>query len=120
MFNLTDRMQPFSFCPGDIPDLEVAHTYRVYDYFSKKAFSLDRNEKYEGTMEPGGFGWYVILPEGENGACLGLLDKYAGFTAMEKYIRKQQQSHCDTGRIWKGRMDIREKATENSGEWSGV
>ena len=83
VFNLTDRMQPFSFCPGDIPDLEVAHTYRVYDYFSKKAFSLDRNEKYEGTMEPDGFGWYVILPEGENGACLGLLDKYAGFTAVE-------------------------------------
>ena len=27
-------------------------------------------------MEPDGFGWYVILPEGENGACLGLLDKY--------------------------------------------
>ena len=40
VFNLTDRMQPFSFCPGDILDLEVAHTYRVYDYFSKKAFSL--------------------------------------------------------------------------------
>lgn len=92
VFNLTDRKQPFPFCPADIPDLEITHTYRVYDYFCEKAFSLDRNEKYEGTMEPDGFGWYVILPEGENGACLGLTEKYAGFTAVENIYESSNKT----------------------------
>ena len=34
-------------------------------------------------MEPEGAGWYVVLPGDGTAACLGLLDKYAGFTAVE-------------------------------------
>ena len=82
-YNLTDRKQLLSFIPADIPDLDQADTYRVYDYFGKKAVSLGRYEKYESTMDAGGYGWFVILPCTGNCSCLGLVDKYAGFTAAE-------------------------------------
>lgn len=82
-YNLTDRKQLLSFIPADIPDLDQADTYRIYDYFGKKAVSLGRYEKYESTMEAGGYGWFVILPCTGNCSCLGLVDKYAGFTAAE-------------------------------------
>ena len=35
------------------------------------------------TVESRGFAWYVILPQGQNSSCLGLLDKYVGFSAVE-------------------------------------
>ena len=82
-YNLTDKKQFLSFIPADIPDLDQADTYRIYDYFGKKAVSLGRYEKYESTIEAGGYGWFVILPGGKNGSCLGLVDKYAGFMAVE-------------------------------------
>ncbi|XCP86830.1 Sip1-related alpha-galactosidase [Roseburia hominis] len=83
VYNLTDRKQSFTFRPTDIPDLEVADRYWVYDYFEKKAFSLDRNEKYEGSVARDGFGWFVLLPQGKNCSCLGLMNKYVGFMAVE-------------------------------------
>ena len=82
-FNLTDKEQQFSFGPSDIPELDPAETYWVYDYFNRKAFPLGRNEKYEGSMKTNGYGWYIILPSGKNGSCLGLLNKYVGFMAIE-------------------------------------
>lgn len=88
-YNLTDKKQLLSFAPADIPDLDPADTYRVYDYFGKKAVSLGRNEKYESTMEAGGYGWFVVLPGGKNGSCLGLMDKYAGFTAVENICESE-------------------------------
>lgn len=91
VYNLTDREQFLSFSPADIPDLDQADTYQVYDYFGKRAFSLGRNEKYEGGIEAGGYGWYVILPCGKKSACLGLMDKYVGFTAVES-IRETQDT----------------------------
>lgn len=83
VYNLTDRQQSFRFRPTDIPDLEVADTYWVYDYFEKKAFVLGRNDQYEGTAAKDGFGWFIVLPRGNQGSCLGLLDKYVGFAAIE-------------------------------------
>lgn len=83
IFNMTERKQPFSFSPADIPDLDMADSYWVYDYFGKTAFPLARNQKYEESLETDGYKWYVILPCGKNGSCLGLLDKYVGFTATE-------------------------------------
>lgn len=87
-YNLTDKKQFLSFAPADIPDLDQADTYLVYDYFGKKVKTLGRYEKYEDTMEAGGYGWFVILPVGKNGTCLGLLDKYAGFMAVESIYEK--------------------------------
>lgn len=83
VYNLTGRQQPFRFRPTDIPDLEVADTYWVYDYFEKKASALGRNGQYEGTVAKDGFGWFIVLPRGKQGSCLGLLDKYVGFAAIE-------------------------------------
>lgn len=83
VYNLTDRQQPFRFRPTDIPDLEVADTYWVYDYFEKKASARGRNDQYEGTAAKDGFGWFIVLPRGNQGSCLGLLNKYVGFAAIE-------------------------------------
>lgn len=83
VYNLTNRKQSFTLRPTDIPDLKVADTYWVYDYFEKKVFSLNRNDRYEGTVAQDGFGWFIMLPQGRNGSCLGLLNKYVGFTAIE-------------------------------------
>lgn len=82
-FNLTDKTQVLSFCPADIPDLPVTDAYWVYDYFGKTAFLLGRNEKHQDRMEREAYRWFAILPCGKNGSCLGLLDKYVGFMAVE-------------------------------------
>ena len=55
----------------------------MYDYFAKNAFSLGKQESYESRLDLGGFGWFVLLPKGKYGTCLGLLDKFVGFTAVE-------------------------------------
>ena len=68
---------------ADIPDLEIADTYWLFDYFKNKVYYLKRNESYQGTVEKDGFGWFILLPQGRNSSCLGLLNKYIGFTAVE-------------------------------------
>ena len=83
VYNLTDGIQDFSFRPADIPQLEESDNYWVYDYFAKNAFSLGKQESYESRLDLGGFGWFVLLPKGKYGTCLGLLDKFVGFTAVE-------------------------------------
>ncbi len=89
VFNLTDRKQSFTFRPTDIPDLEAADMYWVYDYFERKVFSLGRDDRYEGSAVQGGFGWYIMLPQRKNSSCLGLLDKYVGFTAIESIFEDE-------------------------------
>ncbi len=88
-YNLTTQRQTVAFMPADIPDLEVSDQYWVYDYFGKKVRSLGRNEIYTDTVESKGVVWYVILPQGQNSSCLGLLDKYVGFSAVES-IRENE------------------------------
>ena len=87
VYNLTKETQPFTFAPADIPDLDVCGQYWVYDFFRKEVCSVGRDELYQGTVEGDGFAWYVILPRIKNAACLGLLDKYAGFSAVESIQR---------------------------------
>ena len=82
-YNLTGKRQSYAFKPSDIPDIEASDTYWVYDFFGKKAFDLERNENYEGILEADRFAWFVILPKNKTGSCLGLLNKYAGFMAVE-------------------------------------
>lgn len=83
VYNLTGQSQPYTFRPMDVSDIETADVYWVYDFFGKKAFILNRNESYEGILEGDGFEWFVILPKNKTGSCLGLLNKYAGFMAVE-------------------------------------
>ena len=82
-FNLTGRAQHFSFSPAEIPDLERADAYWVYDYFQQKAAFLAPNATYGAALEADQFAWFLLLPCGAHGAYLGLLDKYAGFLAVE-------------------------------------
>lgn len=83
VYNVTQQWQNYTFKPADIPDLDAAETYWVYDFFQRKAFSLGREECCWGTAAPMGYAWFVILPQGKNCSCLGLMDKYAGFAAVE-------------------------------------
>ena len=83
VYNLTGEQQSFSFAPSDIPELEKSRRYWVYDWFGKQAWSIGTEGRFEGTMDAQGFGWYVILPEKESLSCLGLTEKYVGFSAVE-------------------------------------
>ncbi|MDE7414844.1 MAG: alpha-galactosidase [Lachnospiraceae bacterium] len=82
-YNLTSQRQSYAFKPTDIPDIEVTDAYWVYDFFGRKVFCLNCSESYEGILEADGFAWFVILPKKKTGSCLGLLNKYAGFMAVE-------------------------------------
>lgn len=83
VYNLTNAEQAFIFAPSEIPELEDAPCYWVYDSFKKTACSLRRGEAYHGTLATEGYGWFVILPEHSRISCLGLTEKYVGFTAVE-------------------------------------
>ena len=89
VYNLMKKEQPFTFRPADIPELEETDKYWVFDYFSGKAVSLGRYENYEGTMEKDGFTWFIVLPKNKRSACLGLLNKYAGFMAVESICESE-------------------------------
>ena len=86
VFNLTREQQSFSFAPSDIPELEKSPRYWVYDWFGKCAYSIGKDERFEGTEAAQGFGWYVLLPEKESLSCLGLTEKYVGFAAVESVV----------------------------------
>ncbi len=83
IYNLTQEQQPVSFSPREIPELDEAERYWVYDYFGKRACSMGREDQYNVTLSAGGYSWYVILPQKGAVTCLGLVDKYVGFTAVE-------------------------------------
>ena len=82
-YNLTGAPQTVSFKPSDIPDVKDSGSYWIYDYFNKKVRIQGRNDEYTDQLGAGDFSWYVIVPAGRKGSCLGLLDKYAGFMAAE-------------------------------------
>lgn len=87
-FNLTKQDRKFTFGLADIPDLDPTAGCQVYDYFKKQAILIKPNEIYTGELEAEGYGWFVILPAGKSATCLGLLDKYAGFMAVESVWEK--------------------------------
>ena len=83
VFNLTGVTRRFSVSPSQVPELDPDRKYWIWDFRQKAALSGDWKDSFSGEIETAGFGWYVFLPRGENGTCLGLSDKYAGFTAVE-------------------------------------
>ncbi len=106
VFNMTDSPQSFSLSPSDIPELAPAGRCWVYDFFGRKVCSLDRGERLQGRLDRDGFGWYVLLPSAGRGVCLGLVDKYAGFTAVEHVSETENcqitvlRASGRTGWIW--------------------
>jgi hypothetical protein len=89
VYNLTGQEQRYSFRPADVSGLEPADKYWVYDYFAERVLLLDGQERYEHVLEKDGFCWFILLPKGTHGACLGLLDKYVGFTAAESIVETE-------------------------------
>ena len=106
-FELTGADQTVSFTAGDIPELSKAESYWVLDYFGGKLSLLGAGETYTDEIKADGFAWYVVVPARKNASCLGLLDKYTGFIAVEN-IRETEDSLiaviCASGRIgWASR-----------------
>ena len=89
VLNLTDRMQRYSFTPDEIPDLRQAEEYWMYDYFNKAAYAVDAASEYEAEIAAGGIAWHVLVPKTGNCSCFGLLDKYAGFMAVENICEQK-------------------------------
>ena len=90
-YNLSGKKQPLSFAVTDIPEISANSKYWVFDYFGKKASLVDADHTYSNELEVDRFAWYVIVPAGKNASCLGLIDKYTGFIAVES-IRETENS----------------------------
>ena len=88
LFNLTGEDQTFRVSPREIPELEGEEKYFLYDFLEKKALSCSPDGSFEGRLGAGDYKWILFLPAGEGRACLGLSDKYAGFTALEACRRE--------------------------------
>ena len=86
IFNLSENESSCSFSPSEVEGISVSDSYLVYDYYSKSVMFAGYNEKIECSLEKGGYAWYVILPLKDEFACLGLTEKYAGFTAVESVV----------------------------------
>ena len=82
-YNLTGTAQSFSFTAGDVPELDPAGSCWVWDFFARTARRLEGGGRWTGSLPAGGYGLYLLLPEGRRCTFLGRTDKYAGFLALE-------------------------------------
>ena len=73
----------FSFTAGDVPELDPAGSCWVWDFFARTARRLEGGGRWTGSLPAGGYGLYLLLPEGRRCTFLGRTDKYAGFLALE-------------------------------------
>lgn len=89
VYNLTKQQRSFTFSPTDIPELDGTGKYWVFDYFGKEVVSLDWNGQYEGIVKKESFAWFIVLPQAQTGTCLGLLNKYVGFAAVESIFENE-------------------------------
>ena len=83
VYNLTDRVQTFVTSPSDVPELDKDQEYWIYDFLEKAVVMPESAKTAGGGLGVGDYKWFVFLPKGQNGSCLGLSDKYCGFTAVE-------------------------------------
>ncbi len=83
LFNLTEETKDWTFQIKEISELNPSQEYVLYDWFNQKV--LPRKEVYQGTMKPGEYQWIVIVPKGKNMSLFGRMDKYAGFTSVNKW-----------------------------------
>lgn len=83
VFNLAEHEVSCTFSPAEIDGVTECERYLVYDRFSGTYQFVGRNERVDCTLEKSGYRWYVVLPADENCVCLGLKEKYVGFTAVE-------------------------------------
>lgn len=88
LFNLTGEEQTFRVSSREIPELEGEEKYFLYDFLEGKVLPCGPDGSFEGILGAGDYKWLLFLPAGEGRACLGLADKYAGFTALEECRRE--------------------------------
>lgn len=83
VYNLTDKPLSCTFSPSDVEGADACNRRLLYDFFAQTAHYIGQNNLVQCTLAPGGCGWYVLLPVTSACTCLGLTDKYVGFTAVE-------------------------------------
>lgn len=82
-FNLTKEKQETVISVKDIPELEKKKAYWLYNYFSKSVEVLCEGQEKQIALDAGEYAYYILLPKEEALTCLGLIEKYAGFLAVE-------------------------------------
>ena len=85
VFNLTEETQEYTFSPQEIPELSGERDYLIFDYFRREVMETEQGLCHS-ALAPEGCAFYLVLPE-EEITCLGLVDKYAGFMAVEEQYR---------------------------------
>ena len=83
VFNLTDKPLSCTFTPAEVEGITVCERYLLYNYFEKTARFIERNELVHCTIAPNSCQWVVLLPVTGACTCLGMTEKYVGFTAVE-------------------------------------
>lgn len=83
VFNLTDKPLSCTFTPAEVEGITVCERYLLYNYFEKTACFIERNELVHCTAAPNSCQWVVLLPVTGACTCLGMTEKYVGFTAVE-------------------------------------
>lgn len=91
VYNLTAQKQSCTFSPSDIWDITSSDKYWVYDYFNQKVHVCGKEEVIHKEIEKDGFAWYQILVCEGTGTFLGLIEKYAGFTAVEYMYETEER-----------------------------
>ncbi len=82
IFNLTDDIQTAVLSSNDIPELDNDKKYWIYDYRGKKSFLLESNN-LDIRLNTGEYGYYILIPDNNGFASLGLSDKYVGFMGAQ-------------------------------------
>ena len=83
IYNLSEREISCTFAPSQVEGITVCDKYVIYDHFEKTVRAAGYDELIECTVKGGGYRWLIILPVKGDSVCLGLTEKYVGFTAVE-------------------------------------
>ncbi|MCD7715507.1 MAG: alpha-galactosidase [Lachnospiraceae bacterium] len=83
VYNLTRQSQIFEVSAQLVPELCKEKDYWLYDYQAKKATLLKAGTEYRDKIEASDYALYWVLPVETQVEVLGLINKYAGFQAVE-------------------------------------
>lgn len=90
-FNLTEKEQETVISVKDIPELSDKKAYWLYNYFSKSAELLCGGQEKTLSLNSGEYAYYILFPYDEPFTCLGLIEKYTGFLAVEMQKQKEHR-----------------------------
>lgn len=93
VFNLCGRTQSASIAPADIYDLGGEEDFYLYSALEKSGRLLRRGACMSVTLPADGCGLYLLTPVCGGRACVGLVDKYIAFHAVEEQIQNEAGMH---------------------------